>query len=324
MSPKKYRMIFFSVVVFLSVFGIILPENLLLMRQIPQKVEGSVLRLRRFETIPNLISGKQDIVAIGGNAIARIKGANGETIWRTSAGEESATNFLIGKSKIDGRTDILAVHGDPVSFERINESDGESIEAYSDLLNYSAWNLEADLIDQDGLYPQEIIIGTTSSLILMKPDFSEAIWNKTLDRSRNGGVFSFSGANGTPFVGTWLDKGMNSTFLMLNGIDGALMWNLSLPTEGHWFLYRSTSSIPESNGYLLFFASQNHTSIAENILLVHFDNGSILWKKKIALKWFNAVQGNFSGSAQPEFLLVGEDENEESLMVVLNGTNGNI
>ncbi|MHA2497961.1 MAG: outer membrane protein assembly factor BamB family protein [Candidatus Hodarchaeales archaeon] len=323
MSPKTYRTIFFSVIVFLSVFALTLPSNPLLMEQTPQKVEGGVLRLRRFATIPNLASGEQDILVIGGNAIARIEGTKGETLWRTNAGEESATNFLIGNSKTDGRIDILAVYGNPVSVERVNESDGETIESYSELLNYSSWNLEADLVDQDGLYPQEIIIGTTSSLILMKPDFSDAIWNISLERSRNSGVFPFSAVNGTPFVGTWLDEGMNSTFMMLNGIDGAFLWNLSLPKEGHWFLYRFSSSIPESNDFLLFFATQNHASIADNILLVHLDNGSILWKRKIASMWFKAIQGNFSGSGQLELLLVGENENEESLMVALNGTNGN-
>jgi outer membrane protein assembly factor BamB len=308
--------------VFLSVFALTLPSNLLLMERTSQKAEGSVLRLRRFVTIPSLASGGQDILVIGGNAITRIEMTEGKTIWRTGVGEDPETNFLIGSSKKDGRIDIVAVYGNPVSAERINETNGESIEVYPDLLNFSAWDLEADLVDADGIYPQEIAIGMPSSLVLMKADFSDAVWNISFDSSFNSGAFPFSGVNGTPFVGTWLDENINSTFMMLNGMNGHLIWNLSLPKEGRWLLYKVNPLIAESNGFLLFFASQSHSSIAENILLVHFDNGSILWKRKIASMWFKSIQGDFTGSGGLELLLTGENGSRGPLLLALNGTDG--
>ncbi|MFX0115561.1 MAG: PQQ-binding-like beta-propeller repeat protein [Candidatus Hodarchaeota archaeon] len=318
---RRRRTIIILIIAILLSLPSALPHRRLITIEHSQKAEGSVLRLRRFEVLPNSASGHQDILAIGGNALARIEGTSGKTIWRSEVGDQAEINFIIGKTQTSGRVDILALYGNPLSAERVNESDGNSIETYLELLNTSVWDLDTKFVDLDGVYPEELVIGTSSNLVLMESDFSEELWNVSLDKPRNRGIYPFLSANGLPLVGTWIEEIENSTFLMFDARNGDSLWNLSLPKEGAWLLYGGVSSMAESCKYLLFFATQNASSTINNLLLVHCDNGTTLWSTNLGSMWFRAVRGNFSGSGELEFLLVGEKEDGTSVIVALNGLN---
>lgn len=322
MSLKTFRTAFVLGVACLSIFSTILHYGFPMTSRIPQRVEGGVLRLRRIVMISDSTLGEYDILAIGGNALSRIETEEGKTIWKNNIGDEDEVNFLIGENVADERTDIVAIYGDPISVERINDSDGRTVDSHSELLNTSVWNLEPSLLDLDGVYPQEILIGTPFNLALMQSDFSEELWNVSFDHPRKKALYPIQSAKGSPMVGTWIEKSNNLTFMMLNGTNGDHLWNLSLPKEGRWLLNKDMGVAGRSSGLLLFFATNNNASVTENILLVQTNNGNVLWKKNFGSVWFKAVKGNFSGSDGLEFLMAGEMENGEPALVALNGTNG--
>lgn len=289
--------------------------------RIPQRGEGSVLRLRRIVMISDSTSGGYDILAIGVSALSRIESEEGKTIWRNNIGSGDEVNFLIGENETDEMTDIVAIYGDPISAERINDTNGKTIDSHSELLNTSVWDLEFSLFDLDGVYPQEILMGTAFNLALMQSGFSEKLWNVSFDHRRKNVPYPIQSGKGSPMVGTWIEESNNSTFMMLNGTNGDHLWNLSLPKEGRWLLNKDMGVAARSSGLLLFFATNSNASLTENILLVQSNNGSVLWKKNFGSVWFKAVKGDFSGSKGLEFLMAGEMENGEPVLVALNGTN---